>query len=278
MVAYGMRSRTRRSGVGRKLRSQAKAKSIKKLARRVPKAIKAYVKNTILSKAETKKTVSVNSTRANLLHNGLVQLDATPLKTSQGVTDPDVSGTLNNRIGDQVIPVGLSIKFMVCLDPRQQHVHCRWMLIKSAAGDVPSISTLFCGATDNKRLDSIDTERYNIIRQKFFTVRRPNPSIGGTDYTMNSVLNALEPTGNYVTAGAQDQSYASNPISIWIPGKVFGNTLQYNSGSQSPKMYQYTSLILCYTSFKATSVGTITTGTPLGLMEDYVSKFYFKDM
>lgn len=252
------------------------ASKSKKTSRISPNLAKA-VKQILMKNIETKKTVNVNVSRSNLLHNGLVMLDSTPLKTSQGTSDPDVGGTMLNRIGDKVTPVGLSIKFMVMLDPRQQHVHFRWLFIRAASGDVPTISTLFVGATDNKRLDSVDTERFTIIASKSFVVNRPNATIGGTDYTMNSVNSALEPTGMYNTAGAQDQGYSSHPISVWIPGYKFGKAIQYDSGGQSPKTYSYFSVILPYTSWKATSAGIVTTGTPLGLMEDYVSKFYFKD-
>lgn len=240
----------------------------------MPKGFAKAVKRVMYKSIETKKTVHVNDQRANILHNDLVVLDSAPLKTSQGTGDPNVSGTMANRVGDEVTPVGLSIKFMTVLDPRQQQVFYRWMLIRGPFGDIPTKATLFTGATNNKRLDSINTERWTIVAQKYFKATRPNASIGGTDYTMSEVKDGLlTSTGNYVTAGAQDQSYCSYPISIWIPAKKLAKgNLQYQQDAQSPKTYSWTSCIIAYTSYKASTGLAI-----LGTMEDYVSKFYFKD-
>lgn len=263
----------------KKKRAMSKSKPRTQFKRGSSKGLTRVVKKVMNRIIETKKSVVVNTNRSTIYHNQLLILDSSPFKTSQGTQDPNTGGILQNRIGDRVNPVGLSIKFMVCLDPRQQHCHFRWLFIRAPLGQVPSWSTLFDGAVDNKRIDSVNTQKWKIIQQKYFSVYRPNPSIGGTDYTMNSVNDGLvNPTGNYVTAGAQDQSYVSKPISCWIPGSKLGRVMQYDEGGQTPQFYSYYSVLLSYTSYKATTynaVGLI--GTVLGTMEDYVSKFYYKD-
>lgn len=262
--------------IPRRSRRIVKRRSTRKM---MSKSLVSLIKKVTLKQAETKRTVYVNAAKSSVLHGDLLVLDSAPLKTSQGTADPDVSGTLSNRIGDSVIPVGLSIKFMCYLDPRQGSMLYRWMLVRSPLGDIPTKSTLFVGASDNKLLDQVDKERYTVLASKFFRITRTNAFIGATDYSQTAVTAGLygNPTGTYYTAGAQDQSPAGKLVNLWIPGYKFGKPLQYQNGSQTPKTYQYTSVILGYTNNFATQSATLTTATTIGSMDDYISKFYFKD-
>lgn len=250
--------------------------SSKKYAKSRSKLVK-LIRRVSLKTQETKKSVYVNSARATIAQSQLYFLDATPLSTSQGTGDPNTSRT-GNRIGDEVTPVGLSVKFAVALDPRQSYVRFRWMLIRSAFADVPSISNLFIGAVDNKQIDPVDTGRFTILSQKYFKIARPNAAIGGTDYTTTTVTQSGNPTGTEQTAGAQDQQWAPYIFKRWIPGKAFGRKLKYQSDtSQSPKNWSYYSLLIAYGSDVATDAATLTPGTSLARMDQYLQTFYFKD-
>lgn len=99
--------------------------------------------------------------------------------TTQGTKNPEDNTGLN-RIGDQIQLRGISLKFMVELNERYSDVTFRLMIVKCARGDTPTRATLFNGASDNKMLDTINTDRYTIISQKWFKLKAPNTgTIGG---------------------------------------------------------------------------------------------------
>lgn len=256
-------------------KSQAgKKKSSKK--QMVPRGLAAMVKKITLKTQETKKTVYVNAERATIIQQSLLNLDINPLKTSNGTNDPETSGLLQNRIGDEVTPVGLSIKFMVTLDTRQSSVNYRFMLIRSAQGDIPSGGTLWTGACNNKQLDPIDTERYTIMVNKPFKITRPNSASVNAVYTTSQVLQSGNPTGMEY-GGVTANGFGTKLVNVWVPGYKFGKVLRYSNGGQVPKTYQYTALLIAYSNDFATDAGIITSGTTLGYMDEYLSRFYFKD-
>ena len=103
-----------------------------------------------------------------------MQLDNTLLATTQGVTDP-ANTHIQNRIGDQITFKGIQIKMMVELNERYSDVTYRIFLVKSAKGDNPTTSGLFWnGLSGNKMLDTVNTERYTILFQKWGKIKAGN--------------------------------------------------------------------------------------------------------
>lgn len=241
----------------------------------VPRGLAAMVKKITLKTQETKRSVYANSDGVDLVHSTLHVLDQKPLKTTNGVSDPLSVQTLN-RIGDQVSPVGLSIKFMVGLTPQQTQCTFLHMLVRGPAGFLPTMDNLFVGAVSNKQIDSIDSEFWTVISRKQFTITRTSSGVGNASSLTSAVNQSGWPTGQYYGSFAL-QGFQNRIIKVWVPGYKFGKNLTYNNGSEDIKNYSYTSLIIPYGNNMATDPGIIVSGTTMGKMDDYISTFYFKD-
>jgi len=240
------------------------------------KTVKSMVKRLTLKTQETKRSVNVNAAKSTVVQQTLLLLDGQPLRTSQGVTDPNSSGAMQNRIGDEVTPVGLRIKFMVALDPRQSQVKFRWMFVKGPFADIPNIDNLFVGMCSNKQLDEIDRERWTVMASKTFTIRRGNAAVSAPAYTTTLVQQGGQDTGMEYD-GKQNQQWIPKLCTAWIPGRKFGSVLKYQNAAQVPKMYSYHSFIIAYGCDQATDPTFLVSGTSLARMDDYISTFYFKD-
>lgn len=267
----------RRKNVVAKKPKVYKKKYVKKSV--VPRGLTAMVKRITLGTQETKRSLNVNSAKSTVVQSRLLSLDSVPLRTGNGPNDPDTGGLYQNRIGDEVTPVGLKIKFMVALDPRQSQVKFRWMFVKAPFGDVPTIDNLFKGICTNKQLDEIDTERWTVMAQRFFTIYRGNAATASSTYTTLPVQQSGNDTGTEyggASTGPNGQ-WIPKLCSVWIPGAKFGKVLKYQNGSQSPKTFGYHSFLIAYGCDQATDDGIIFSGTSLARMDDYVSTFYFKD-
>lgn len=249
----------------------------------INKTVRAVVKRMISKSQETKKSVALNPLlpKASTLENGEISyLDNSPLYTAQGTTDP-MNNRLANRIGDEVTPVGLSIKFMVGLHYQQSQCRFRWMLIRHTPGDLPVDDTLFqfSSMDVNKQLCGVDTERFTIIAQKNFTIYANNKGSGTATYSGTQIYDGgVIPTGTlYGNPEVDPLGMATKICSIWIPGSKFGKKLRYQNGLASPKGWSYTSIIIPYTNMYAGVQGLLQGGAKVARMDDYISQFYFKD-
>lgn len=253
---------------------------------KVPKGLAKAVKSVMLKNIETKKAVGLNpqSTRGTQLENGkMLYLDNAPFLTTQGTDDPN-DNRLGCRVGDEVIPVGLSIRFMTALNVRQTSARFRWMLIKHSPSDLPTDSTLFQFASFNvnKQLCPVDTERFTIIAQKTFTINSGNRATG----TATSGQTAVTEAAGVVNAGTYYASPDVDPlgftqrlVNVWIPGSKFGSKLRYQDSSSSLKSWSYSSIIIGYNNYAGTVPSDLglNRGAYIGVMDDYISQFYFKD-
>jgi hypothetical protein len=121
-------------------------------------------------------------------HNNFIILDGNLLETSQGVQDPMNTGT-NNRIGDEIMLSGVSMKYMVELNERYSDVTFRMFVVKKAKGDTLNAITFFTGTSGNKMIDTIQTERFTVIMSKTFKITAPNPGTTGGVAITGSGLN-----------------------------------------------------------------------------------------
>jgi len=248
------------------------------------KALVSLIKKVSLKTQETKKSVALNplTPKATLLENGeITYLDNSPLYTTQGTADPNIART-GNRIGDEVIPVGLSIKFMVGMHYQQSQVRFKWLLIRHSPLDLPVDDSLFTFSSIdvNKQLCSVDTERFTIIAQKTFIINALNRGSGTSTYAGTQIYEqgGIVPTGTvYGNPEVNPLGMASRIISVWVPGSKFGKKLRYQNGLGSPKNWSYTSIIIPYSNMYGGVQGLLQGGSKVARMDDYISQFYYKD-
>lgn len=250
---------------------------------------------------ETKQSTNSDVDMIDLLHNTIKVLDLNLLRTTQGVTDPMNTDSLN-RIGDEINIKGVSIKMMLELHPNYSDVTFRFMVIKCAKGDVLTTATLFKGQSVNKMLDTVNTERYSILFQKYYkiTARNPGTTNASTLNNGNGFFELAGPVGApanlntigmgiHPTAGAfgasQTVSAATKIVKIYIPGKRFvkNGVLRYENGTDQAKFFDYRSVIYAYangrTSRPLNLQGQPQEFTPfiVGHMNDKITTMFFKD-
>jgi len=247
------------------------------------KALAAIVRKITLKNQETKKSVALNplTTKTTLLENGeITYLDNSPLYTTQGTADPNIART-GNRIGDEVIPVGLSIKFMVGMHYQQSQVRFKWLLIRHSPADLPVDDSLFTFSSMdvNKQLCTVDTERFTIIAQRNFTINALNRGSGTSTYTGTQIYEGGSvPSGTvYASPEVSPLGQSCKIVSVWVPGSKFGKVLRYQNGLGSPKNWSYTSIIIPYSNMYGGVQGLLIGGSKVARMDDYISQFYFKD-
>lgn len=225
---------------------------------------------------ETKKSNYSITDGQEIFHNNFIKLDDNILQTSQGVTDP-TTGPTNNRIGDQIALKGVSIKLLTELNERYSDVTFRLMVIKCAKGDDPTRTTLFNGLSANKIMDSINTERYSILFQKYFKIKSPNAVPIGNDGTTSEISVLAQGSGVYKEGGSQWSirlSRATRMISVWIPGTRFTKSgiIQYENGSSQPKFFDYKVVLYAYSNYS-----TAQDIWYVGRVNEYMVQAYYKD-
>lgn len=239
--------------------------------------IQAYVRRAIARNnsrmIETKMSCNSSTDGTEIFHNNFVLLSNTLLKTTPGVYDPH-SGSTANRIGDQISLRGVKIKMMVELNERYSDVTFRLFVIKCAKGDVPDRTTLFTGLSGNKMLDTIRTERYTILFQKYFKIKAPNASTWGTETTTAGVPNGSGVNFMNESSGDHKLSRASKIVSAWIPGKAFTKSgiITYENGLDQTKFFDYHVCLYAYSNYS-----TDQDLWYVGRVNDYVQQMYFKD-
>lgn len=235
----------------------------------------ARVVNKMLNrKLETKMSTRVAPGQNGIQHNNFIQLESAGdfFATTSGTSDP-MTGS-GQRIGDDITLKGISFKMMMELDIRYSDVTLRFMLIKSAKGDVPTRATLYAGAVGNKMIDKINTERYTIIAQKYVKLKASNTGTYGAE-----VGSVVPPVPNYGFNAAADadviQSRTTKIVTIYVPGSKFTRqgVLHYENGSAAQvKFFDYT--LVCYAYSNVRTNQDIVT---IAYVNDYIKQFYYTD-
>lgn len=231
--------------------------------------IQAVVKRALDRNIETKTGVRPTTDGLEITHNSFQYISNSLLQTTQG--DGDEENTVGQRIGDKIHIKGVSIKGMLELNERYSDVTFRVIVVKSAKGDIPTITTLWQGASGNKMLDSMDNERYTILYSKYYQIKAPNMgnnsgepvSTGaGTDYveTASGIWNTF--------------SRATRLFKVWIPGSKFGNKgyITYENNSTQPKFFDYHCMVYAYSNYT-----TLEGVWNVGRINDAYTKIYYKD-
>lgn len=230
------------------------------------RAVKAIVNKTLNRVIETKESTRNSGTNINMPHNNVyivqdvVGGNLNPFFTQSGTGDPHALST-GQRIGDQITLKGLLIKGMVEGSLQRSKVHFKVMLLRGPQGASFNRADIFKGNSNNKILDQINTERYKIIAMAKFNVSPPN---NGTASTINI---AGLPNG-------QTAAISGNKVfNIWVPGRKFGKTINYENGNSGQvRFYDYRLVILSYDWF-----GTPQDSNNVGLLNELYTKIYFKD-
>lgn len=202
-------------------------------------------------------------------HNNFVVMTNTPLQTIQGDGDQDASQ--GQRIGDKINLKGLSIRFMTELNERYSDCSFRFLFVKSAKGDTPTLTTLFNGISGNKMLDTLNRERYTILKDQWFKIKAPNNSTFAGRYTLSGSDSGV----NYRDDPKEQLSRATKITKIWIPGNkiVKSGVIQYEDNSTQIKFFDYHCLLFAYSNFSTSSAG----GWYVGRLNDFVIQMYYKD-
>ena len=234
------------------------------------KKVQAMINKSLAKNIETKTGVRPTTDGLQITHNSFQYISNSLLQTTQG--DGDEESTVGQRVGDKIHLKGISIKGMLELNERYTDVTFRIIVVKSAKGDIPTITTLWQGASGNKMLDSIDTERYTVLASKFMKLKATNTGVnsGATVGTGAGV----DYTNDFVGDNYQTQSRATRLFKLWIPGTKFGNKgyIKYENNSTQPKFFDYHCMVYAYSNYT-----TLEGIWDVGRINDAYTKIYYKD-
>lgn len=216
---------------------------------------------------ETKNAQWKSPVNVNMPHNNVYVVQAStggdlnPLATGQASSDP-MSANSGARIGDRISIKGMAIKGMVECSLQRPKVHFRIMLVKCPRGVVPTKNDLFQGNSDNKLIDTVNTEKFTIIWQRRFNVS-----------ASNLTANAVQPITGLVTSGTP-AGIGVRLFTGWVPGYKLCRQghLQYENGSTIPKFFDYKLVFLCYDWY-----GTSQDINNVGVLNEMYTKMYYKD-
>lgn len=187
--------------------------------------------------------------------------DLNPFYIVQGAGDP-MAQNQGNRIGDKITLKGMKIVGFFENALSRPKVYYRLMLIKCSKGDSITRATLFQNCSDNKMIDTINTERFTIIAQKIFNVTCANAGPTG--------VNAAGEIAGWTLAGN-----GTKVIRMWVPGRKFGKygNVQYENGINGQvKFFDYRLVLVCYDWY-----GTPQDVNTVGKINELYTKVYFKD-
>lgn len=214
----------------------------------------ARVCKAVMMKAcETKMSSQYTGTQQKLFHNKAYYA-GNLLATTQGVTDPaGLTAATQNRIGDEVLAKGLSIKFSIENGAKNPNVSFRVIVFRYNTLEQPITDTYFWCGTDGaggnmtRLLDKPNTERVKIIKTFF----------------MNPTMEA-----NY-SATLDNQRIKTRTMSCYVP--LGDRKVKYNGDNLTTTRYTDIGfMVVAYDAF-------ITLETEQIAQFQWQSTFYYKD-
>ena len=216
---------------------------------------------------ETKSGVQTITDNIRFRHNNINIINCSFLRTVAGVDDMENSS--GNRIGDKVNLINVQFKMMFELNEAFTDVTLRLMGVRSAKGDIPSVGTLWQGASNNKMLDTFNNERYSMLFQKHVRMKA-NP--------LAIVAAGTQFPGSGTYQGTQSiMSRATRIVSFSIPGSKFvrSGNLVYENQTVQPKFFDYHFIIYAYSNFATVDSGPIVYN--VAHLNDCYIKMHYKD-
>lgn len=257
-----------------------KAKFVRKpykRARPLSAPMRAEVSRIVNRNIETKTAVWSGTDGMQVQHNNFITLFTNVLSTTQGVTDPMTTDG-SCRIGDEIILKNLKLKMMLELNERYSEVTYRILVVKTAKGDTPTRATLFTGLSGNKAIDTINTERYTVLAQKWGKITAPNINAGRTGSIVGAPPEPYISTAQEAGGGTGINTFGAweveatpsltrgtRIVTLNIPGKKFyrGGRIKYENGSGQTKFFDFHVLVYAYTGYVT--------------MQDYVNVLQIND-
>lgn len=190
-----------------------------------------------------------------------------PFQSDNGTGDPMVTNA-GDRLGDNISVKGLQVKVFFENALGRGKVFYRLMLLKCAKGDTPTRANMFKGASDNKMMDQLNTERFTVVKQQIFTISASNAAASSVQLVTGAAVETLP-------GGTTFGGIGSKIINWWVPGKAFGRDgiVQYeNRSTTQVKFYDYRLVVLCYDWY-----GTPQDINDVGRVNECYTKLYFKD-
>lgn len=239
--------------------------------------LQAAIKRTLNRNLETKRANQTSTDGVEIFHNNFTTLNSTILFTTPGPFDPTTNAS-DCRIGDEIKLKGVSMKMMVELNERYSDVTFRLLVVKAAKGDVPTRATLYNNLSGNKMLDTVNSERYTIMFQKYFKIVAPNSTASTATATSTQAGTTIPPVnaGIYYGPGIGGSilSRATKIVKVWIPGYKFvkSSTIKYEQGSSQPKFFDYHVLLYAYSNYS-----TDQDILYVARVNDYVQQIFYKD-
>lgn len=116
-------------------------------------------------------------------------------------------------------------------------------------------------------IDTLNRERYTILKEKWFKIKAPNQGTNGGTPAAGSGLNTA-------TESQQLLSRATKITKVWIPGKkiVKSGILQYEDNSSQLKFFDYHAILYAYSNY-----GTNQDVWYVARLNDMVLEIYYKD-
>jgi len=234
------------------------------------KTVKTLIKKALSKEIEIKKSCATFSDGIEVAHNSYVIVDTSLLQTTQGTQDP-AAGASNNRVGDQITYKGIQIKMMLELNERYSDVTYRIFLVKSARGDNPVTSGAFWnGLSGNKMLDTVNTERYTVLFQKYGKIRAGN--FGGQTSSGGVLLGG----GLFDVGGTNVNLYSRQTkiISFNLSPKIMKiSKITYDAAGNVQKFFDYTMFIYAYSNYSTSEA----LGFNILRVNDYIRTMYYTD-
>lgn len=241
-----------RVGSAKRRRSMSKPMRRNRRFRRSRRPLARLVKNVMLKSCETKRSSQYTADGQQLFHNKTYYAGQL-LATKQGVTDPhgaDDAGL--NRIGDEVIAKGISLRFFLENVSDHPNVIYKIYIFRYNTLQVSALNDTYfwagldgSGSNMNRTLDKPMTDRIKIL--KTMTINPYLGSMGGTDFN----------------------SAKTRMFQTWIPLK--NRKVTYNGdGSPFPRFTDIGFAVLAYDAINTTEI------TVLSNLQ-WQSTFYYKD-
>lgn len=208
------------------------------------------IKKVSLRSSETKMAYTI--VENNQLYHNVANIKQDLLYTTQGITATDTgTSSYSNRIGDEVIARGLSIKFWLANKLDRPNVMYRIVVFRYTSGDTVTSNDVFLSATTNFMVKDYNTSKIKVLYSRII-----NLQVGASQTPLS---------GQNINYGKE----AHKLLKVWIPLK--NKKLKYEGDlSGVPKWSDIGFCIVPYDSY-----GTLTTDNIASYA--YHSKFYFKD-
>lgn len=245
-----------------------------RVATKTASTVRAIVKKELNKNLETKQANTSSNDDLPIPHNAFVNVDPGLLQISPGGGDPN-GLSIAGRVGDSVNLKGVSIKMMLQLNERYSMATYRIIVVRTPRGELPTTANLFNGLSLNKMIDTLNYERYDILYQKYGTIRAGN--FGGQTVSSGLLLGS----GLYDVGGTNVNLYSQQTkiVKIWLSRQMLKQPIKttydgvLGGGPHNVKTYDYHCLVYAYSSFQTQQVGNFTVLS----VNDYVKSIYFTD-